>query len=696
MSDRIEIHSTVLYEARQEAHDELKLRRGIRRSCTVAWARRPNLRFRNIELFTLHALHVFSLTLSMTIRSRNALHALRLVLNREPLFSSRPFSYIAPTADSGSSVTFPTFSSSSFSSIASRHGTPASSSTAPPNFLEEENSLEYEDIRDELDDWYPMPSPHPWPTIFASNDTAQDRPTGLYCDALHNLVLRNDISAAKSILEEFKRLGYAPKPREVYLRPALACLYDTQKPDLEGFMSFLSLYPARTARTSPEMKPEVWLPIIAHIKFHHTRNVEFMARFLALTSRLGLFPNVYKALAEHLTLVVPPETSVQMFWDTVDSYSSWASHAGSTPEVHAKRQRVVDAQVSERWGELIYELIRVGYKADARSLLVRGKEMGYTWRGSEEVFAAEEQESGEHGEIKAHDRTLPFARRLRLALTTRITPNDLAMLLGDYQREFIARPALYERFRRNFRRINLVEGDEERPPRVRFRMWLQAELLLLRGSGQHDLAVRKFMSHHPWIGIPDHFSGDKKVPMAEPVYPNIHLITTILPSLCALLLQRKSSIKDFHTEYLALAKDLPPVLQPTDVTHAVWVQLSSLESGTRGAFKALNRIYAAGMRPGSQAYLYVVSTLAHKGDLKAMETLLGRLQAEAKHMGEKLPKLSDRDLEKVREVLKRRLEKEQHVGVKSSDEGQKRRGTGMEGAANALEDGRSQVIQAQI
>lgn len=508
-----------------------------------------------------------------------------------------------------------------------------------------------------------MPSPHPWPTIFASNDHEQDRQTGLYCDALHNLVLRDDILAAKSILEEFKRLGYAPKPREIYLKPALACLYNTKNPDLDGFMSFLSLYPARTARTSAESRNEVWPPVLAHIKFHHTQDVEFMTRFLALTSRLGLFPNVYKPLAEHLMLVVPPHTSVRMFWDAVESYNSWAAH-GTTVEAQTKRRRVVAAQLRDRWSDLIYDLIRVGYTKEAKLLLEQGEGLGYTWRGSTELFSAEIT-NREHGEIRAHDRSLSFSRRIRLALTTRITPNDLSMLFSDFQSEFEQRPALYERFRKNFRRINLADGDEERPPRVRFRVWLQAELLLLRSSGQHEMAVRKFMSHHPWIGLPDHFYNKKPVVMAEPVYPNIHLITTILPSLCALLLQRKSSIKDFHNAYLAMAKDLPPILRPTDVTHAVWVQLSSLEAGTRGAFKALNRIYAAGMQPGDQAYLYVVSTLAHKGDLRAMETLLARLQAQQKHFGHKLPKLSEPDLEKVREVLKKRLLRDQQMAMKS-------------------------------
>jgi len=602
----------------------------------------------------------------MTARSRNVLHAIRLVLNRETYSPVRHFSSLALSADSASSSSsFPSFSTSSLSNKA-RSRTAPSSSTAAATFLEEESALEYEDVRDELDDWYPMPSPHPWPTIFASNDPDKDRPTGLYCDALHNLVLRDDIAAAKSVLEEFNRLGYAPKPREVYLKPALACLYDTRHPDLEGFLSFLSLYPARTARTSADLHPEVWAPVVAHIKFHHTHDTDFMIRFMTLTSRLGLFPNIYKPISEHSMLLVSPSTSIQVFWDAVRSYGSWAAHAGTTVEAQTKRRRVVQAQVQERWVELVFALIRVGYTQEARLLLEQGQAQGCVWRGGEEVF--ESQATADHGEITPHDRSLPFARRIRHALTTRMTPNDLAALLSDHHTEFQARPALYERFRKSFRRPNLAINDLERPPAVRFRMWIQAELILLRSAGQHELAIKKFMSHHPWLGLPDHPYNKKKFPMAEPIYPNIHLITTILPSLAAVQSGRKD-IKTFHESYLALAKDLPPILRPTNVTHAVWTQLSSLEGGTRGAFKALNRIYAAGMTPGDQAYLYVVLSLAHKGDLNSMETLLARLQSEAKHNGQKLPKLSEKDLVKVQEVLQKRLQREQRVAAKRPKRG---------------------------
>ena len=245
----------------------------------------------------------------MSIYSRNALYAVRLVLENQRSASQQvAFSTLGYWKEQVAPLSFSDSTSAS------------ANSNVSVKFLEDENDEEYEKASKNL---VTRPVAHhdlPWPTLFPPKNPQ-------YGDLLFNFVQKKQYTLATTILKEIKdneasgNSTWTIREREIYIEPAVHCLHSTPM-DKEGFFLWMSLYPRRAvSNTTPELG-RTFHPIVDHIRYYHIHDQEFLKESLLAFAKMGLLATVARRYISHMTLTLPPAESLSLMRDMVEEYNS--------------------------------------------------------------------------------------------------------------------------------------------------------------------------------------------------------------------------------------------------------------------------------------------------------------------------------------------------------------------------------------
>jgi len=118
-----------------------------------------------------------------------------------------------------------------------------------------------------------------------------------------------------------------------------------------------------------------------------------------------------------------------------------------------------------------------------------------------------------------------------------------------------------------------------------------------------------FQSHFLWFGVPDHPLRRSPTPTSGKalIHPSKQVISTLLPSLLSTI--PTTSLQSFHSSYLSIAPNLPPILAPDAHIHGPFLSAISHHLGPDSAIDAINRIIEAGYDPGIFSYTHLLLSL---------------------------------------------------------------------------------------
>ncbi|WVR09640.1 hypothetical protein IAU60_006713 [Kwoniella sp. DSM 27419] len=569
--------------------------------------------------------------------SRNALYVLRLIWQGTSTGQRRSLSTAALARETG--VNEQTASSSSVRLFDFEDADTTDSGPSTPSFLEPESS-EYKAVSLTLPPASYHPEPIQWPTLFPHQPAAHAGHRQKMCNPLYRLVLQEHYDDALRVLDELQSHGQAVQHRHAYLEPMLQALKGGKKAEA---LRWFSVYPNRPATANhPELK-SIWGPTI-HLLVTDRKGIladdEFLSEFLTLAGKKGLLPTLLPPILPHLAFSVPAHRSRSLLERCISSYVQSTTSNESESSRALYQMEIVQSQVGHWWASYLRKLVMAGWEKDARALFA-DPPAGVSWdeftsRMVSQMGVAVDRDVEASADRMRVTNKSELANLLRSTLRDPPSPTQLAAIVRALTHPLIMgeHPTLLGRYQQRFLRLAATAKREE--SRTRARLWVHAQIINAQREGKHDEAVRLFQDNLIWIGLPDHplFQAASQTSSftgrAVLVYPSIHIVTTLLPSLLLTTPSPlKKSIPAFVETYVADVPSYPPSLHPTSATFSVILREVAHHSGSLAALRTLRSMTTAGLEPGEAGYTAVLLALAGKRQTTHLWSLLNQAERDA-------------------------------------------------------------------
>lgn len=557
--------------------------------------------------------------------SRNAaLHAVRLVLRGQP--QNRGLATAA--VDYGAATESRQADTLGFTSM-----------PKPTSFLEADDA-EYQAVALPPRDNTSLSIP--WPTIFPHSPQAGPPPTDttreqLQCDVLAHFIQISDLEAANRVLAELQENGVPIHHRAIYLHAAVLSLSSTEDGrEQQDFLKWFELYPNRPANRYSAKVAETWEPITSQLIQSYADDAQFLSELIVLGAKKGLLPALMPTLFAHVATIVSPRDSLALLERAILVYKKYTTSLvrQSSTSRAARVSKLVEKQCQAYRGKHLQYLSRAGWKEEAKAIYNARKD----WDEHATEYLADlftEKVQTKPPTVVKSLETLPLPRQIRATLHRKdVTPAELAPIQHALQ----SKPSLLARFEQRF------THPSNHRYKYRGQTWLHALILSHARAGQHAKAVEVFANNFLWVGLPPIERQSSAGQVQRRKTPSIQIITSVLPSVLALL--PKEGVAEYHKAYKALHPTLPPALQASPFAHLAL---------TRHSLRNKERVEPIGT-PASSA---VLCALAGDDDWEAAEALLTTMESRGPEPNERtytglvavLLKMEKRD--EAREVLDR-------------------------------------------
>lgn len=566
--------------------------------------------------------------------SANALYVLRLVLGgpvRRTFFTSTAPRQRALGLPPG--ATWPT-----------QPQTPTVPTTPTPSFLEADET-DYAEASEFLPDRESKePSPVPWPTVFRHEGEPKPHQP-LPCDLVARLAASQKLGPARKVAEELKALHWPITHRKLYLDAALGSLNLTEE-GRRNFLFWLALYPNRPATLNTPTLRDEWEPVAYRLIAEHIDDPKFLGEFLILAGRKGLLNVVFPILITPLVAVMPPQESEVLVERALDAFRATCRPSQSNSRRARYFRRLADKQVEQWWNKYLRTLVIVGHTESAYALLhspptgvrfssfTRSITLGHsiTKRIRADEAHTETTKVDSNDPLMALVNNPPpghslLAQQIARALDRTQLNLPLVAELAYIQRLLLLeRPDLLATFEERFL---ARRADSPTPVDVRFQWWAHAEILRLARDGNHAEAVKTFRRRFLWVGLPPIWVGTETLTPAARRLPTQRVITTLIPSILALLSpnERETYLVAYYNA--ASQGGLARTLAPNEYTHLAFVRAASLTGGPAAATGAMKLIADKGYDPGRPAWTVLLLNLMGQRQAEAAFSVLSGMERRA-------------------------------------------------------------------
>ena len=465
-------------------------------------------------------------------------------------------------------------------------------------------------------------------------NTASPHPTTRPCDPVARAVALGDYQTARNLLEDLKSARIRIIDRAEYVAPALDAL---RIGDVDAFLDWMEYYPynlgvLKDPTSIPVKDPEIFnalRPFIRELRVKHSTNTLVITRFLQLCARKGMLAPAIEHFITDFATLLRPAVSLPMLVDVLNTFGDSIPETVEQDDKEAFTREIIVPRMNKWLNTYLRRIAMAGWAPQAQTLYQElPRKLAYV----EWVEATADIARWKEVPAVSPDETegLVLREKIRAALQRAPTPTALAALLDELDTRAPSHPTLAARFRRHlirrpgstFNPLSQSRGE---------RRLDQAEIYRLCKVRRYKEAIIYFLQRYKYSGLPPHPLVDSLkvepiLKMLEPPLPKIHMITTLLPALMETLPDIESGLLPFHQAYIHMAKDLPPIQQPTQATHSVFVKkVVKVCGGARGRF-VLRSIAERGFDPGDMAPTWLLLHYARRGEFQQLEALLNRMQ----------------------------------------------------------------------